>query len=157
MCKFDGFCVPILIFLRWSRISPPRGVALIVIRIAVLLLQHQRIEAFPKNLCPEFAGKALIKVLQTRCLAQVIDCNRCLVSQSCLLFLDTITCNSKPMKQNGKLEAPVEAARSPPRTTLLGTIFSPVFNFFSPATKTGKTKKLRYLSKNRNDLITGCD
>uniref|UniRef100_A0A8C3G0E6 CTD small phosphatase like 2 n=1 Tax=Cyclopterus lumpus TaxID=8103 RepID=A0A8C3G0E6_CYCLU len=25
---------------------------------------------------------------------------------------------------------------SPPRTTLLGTIFSPVFNFFSPATKT---------------------
>lgn len=53
-------------------------------------------------------------------------------------FLDTMTCNSKPMKPNGKLEAPVEAASSPPRTTLLGTIFSPVFNFFSPATKTGK-------------------
>uniref|UniRef100_A0A8C2ZD13 CTD small phosphatase like 2 n=1 Tax=Cyclopterus lumpus TaxID=8103 RepID=A0A8C2ZD13_CYCLU len=49
---------------------------------------------------------------------------------------DTMTCNSKPMKPNGKLEAPVEAASSPPRTTLLGTIFSPVFNFFSPATKT---------------------
>lgn len=48
----------------------------------------------------------------------------------------TMTCNSKPMKPNGKLEAPVEAASSPPRTTLLGTIFSPVFNFFSPATKT---------------------
>eukprot|EP00064_Thunnus_orientalis_P021023 superscaffoldBa00006128_g21177 len=47
-----------------------------------------------------------------------------------------MTCNSKPMKPNGKLEAPVEAASSPPRTTLLGTIFSPVFNFFSPATKT---------------------
>ncbi|XP_056273559.1 CTD small phosphatase-like protein 2-A [Pseudoliparis swirei] len=49
---------------------------------------------------------------------------------------DTMTCNSKPMKPNGKLEAPVEAASNPPRTTLLGTIFSPVFNFFSPATKT---------------------
>lgn len=49
---------------------------------------------------------------------------------------DTMTCNSKPMKPNGKLEAPVESAGSPPRTTLLGTIFSPVFNFFSPATKT---------------------
>uniref|UniRef100_A0A671W9V6 CTD small phosphatase like 2 n=1 Tax=Sparus aurata TaxID=8175 RepID=A0A671W9V6_SPAAU len=49
---------------------------------------------------------------------------------------DTMTCNSKPLKPNGKLEVPVEAASSPPRTTLLGTIFSPVFNFFSPATKT---------------------
>uniref|UniRef100_A0A3Q3FFG0 CTD small phosphatase-like protein 2-A n=1 Tax=Labrus bergylta TaxID=56723 RepID=A0A3Q3FFG0_9LABR len=49
---------------------------------------------------------------------------------------DTMTCNSKPIKPNGKLEVPVEAASSPPRTTLLGTIFSPVFNFFSPATKT---------------------
>uniref|UniRef100_A0A673AD36 CTD (carboxy-terminal domain, RNA polymerase II, polypeptide A) small phosphatase like 2a n=1 Tax=Sphaeramia orbicularis TaxID=375764 RepID=A0A673AD36_9TELE len=49
---------------------------------------------------------------------------------------DTMTCNSKPMKPNGKLEVPVEAASSPPRTSLLGTIFSPVFNFFSPATKT---------------------
>uniref|UniRef100_A0A667WL87 CTD small phosphatase-like protein 2-A n=1 Tax=Myripristis murdjan TaxID=586833 RepID=A0A667WL87_9TELE len=43
---------------------------------------------------------------------------------------------NKPMKPNGKLETPVEATSSPPRTTLLGTIFSPVFNFFSPATKT---------------------
>lgn len=36
---------------------------------------------------------------------------------------------------NGSLEEakPVEVATSPPRTTLLGTIFSPVFNFFSPA------------------------
>uniref|UniRef100_A0A8D3AGK7 CTD (carboxy-terminal domain, RNA polymerase II, polypeptide A) small phosphatase like 2a n=1 Tax=Scophthalmus maximus TaxID=52904 RepID=A0A8D3AGK7_SCOMX len=49
---------------------------------------------------------------------------------------DTMTCNSKPIKPNGKLDAPVEAPSSPPRTTLLGTIFSPVFNFFSPATKT---------------------
>ncbi|XP_029290392.1 CTD small phosphatase-like protein 2-A isoform X2 [Cottoperca gobio] len=49
---------------------------------------------------------------------------------------DTMTCNSKPLKPNGKLEVPVEVASSPPRTTLLGTIFSPVFNFFSPATKT---------------------
>uniref|UniRef100_A0A3Q2UW71 CTD small phosphatase like 2 n=3 Tax=Haplochromini TaxID=319058 RepID=A0A3Q2UW71_HAPBU len=42
----------------------------------------------------------------------------------------------KPIKPNGKLEAPVDSTSSPPRTTLLGTIFSPVFNFFSPATKT---------------------
>ncbi|XP_076026852.1 CTD small phosphatase-like protein 2-A [Genypterus blacodes] len=49
---------------------------------------------------------------------------------------DTMTCSSKPAKPNGKLEAPVEVLSSPPRTTLLGTIFSPVFNFFSPATKT---------------------
>lgn len=51
---------------------------------------------------------------------------------------DTMTCHSKPIKPNGKLEAPVDSTSSPPRTTLLGTIFSPVFNFFSPATKTGK-------------------
>ncbi|XP_056134574.1 CTD small phosphatase-like protein 2-B [Lampris incognitus] len=38
-------------------------------------------------------------------------------------------------KPNGSLEetTAVEVATSPPRTTLLGTIFSPVFNFFSPA------------------------
>lgn len=38
-------------------------------------------------------------------------------------------------KSNGSLEdaKPVEVVSSPPRTTLLGTIFSPVFNFFSPA------------------------
>lgn len=47
---------------------------------------------------------------------------------------ETMTCTSKPIKPNGKLESS-EAAGSPPRTTLLGTIFSPVFNFFSPATK----------------------
>uniref|UniRef100_A0A1A8M1J3 CTD (Carboxy-terminal domain, RNA polymerase II, polypeptide A) small phosphatase like 2b n=4 Tax=Nothobranchius TaxID=28779 RepID=A0A1A8M1J3_9TELE len=49
---------------------------------------------------------------------------------------DTMTCNNIPLKPNGKLEAPVDTSSSPPRTTLLGTIFSPVFNFFSPATKT---------------------
>ncbi|XP_042157839.1 CTD small phosphatase-like protein 2-A [Oncorhynchus tshawytscha] len=49
---------------------------------------------------------------------------------------EPMTLNSKPLKPNGKLEVPVEVASSPPRTTLLGTIFSPVFNFFSPATKT---------------------
>uniref|UniRef100_A0A8C6J1A8 Uncharacterized protein n=1 Tax=Melopsittacus undulatus TaxID=13146 RepID=A0A8C6J1A8_MELUD len=38
------------------------------------------------------------------------------------------------VKQNGKLEDN-PATGSPPRTTLLGTIFSPVFNFFSPANK----------------------
>ncbi|KAK5608875.1 hypothetical protein CRENBAI_019051 [Crenichthys baileyi] len=38
-------------------------------------------------------------------------------------------------KPNGSLEdtTAVEMTSSPPRTTLLGTIFSPVFNFFSPA------------------------
>ncbi|XP_049989788.1 CTD small phosphatase-like protein 2 isoform X3 [Alexandromys fortis] len=40
------------------------------------------------------------------------------------------------IKQNGKLEDNPSAG-SPPRTTLLGTIFSPVFNFFSPANKNG--------------------
>ncbi|KAJ1179169.1 hypothetical protein NDU88_004405 [Pleurodeles waltl] len=40
------------------------------------------------------------------------------------------------VKQNGKLEEAC-APGSPPRTTLLGTIFSPVFNFFSPANKNG--------------------
>ncbi|KAJ8340745.1 hypothetical protein SKAU_G00353780 [Synaphobranchus kaupii] len=44
---------------------------------------------------------------------------------------------SKRTKPNGKLEEPSEAVTSPPRTTLLGTIFSPVFNFFSPANKNG--------------------
>ncbi|KAI5936807.1 CTD small phosphatase-like protein 2 [Manis javanica] len=40
------------------------------------------------------------------------------------------------VKQNGKLEDNPSSG-SPPRTTLLGTIFSPVFNFFSPANKNG--------------------
>ncbi|KAL4593453.1 CTD small phosphatase-like protein 2-A, partial [Arapaima gigas] len=44
---------------------------------------------------------------------------------------------SKPVKPNGKLEESGESVSSPPRTTLLGTIFSPVFNFFSPASKNG--------------------
>ncbi|KAE8618625.1 hypothetical protein XENTR_v10009429 [Xenopus tropicalis] len=43
---------------------------------------------------------------------------------------------SQHMKQNGKLED-LPSTTSPPRTTLLGTIFSPVFNFFSPANKNG--------------------
>lgn len=41
---------------------------------------------------------------------------------------------SKAVEVNGRLEEAVEVV-SPPRTTLLGTIFSPVFNFFSPANK----------------------
>lgn len=45
------------------------------------------------------------------------------------------------VKQNGKLEDNPSSG-SPPRTTLLGTIFSPVFNFFSPANKNGKYKPL---------------
>uniref|UniRef100_A0AAR2LLS2 FCP1 homology domain-containing protein n=1 Tax=Pygocentrus nattereri TaxID=42514 RepID=A0AAR2LLS2_PYGNA len=42
---------------------------------------------------------------------------------------------SKPAKPNGKFEEAGDAMSSPPRTTLLGTIFSPVFNYFSPANK----------------------
>uniref|UniRef100_A0A671NHW4 CTD small phosphatase-like protein 2-A n=1 Tax=Sinocyclocheilus anshuiensis TaxID=1608454 RepID=A0A671NHW4_9TELE len=48
---------------------------------------------------------------------------------------DTMTGQSKPVKPNGKLEVQTETPSSPPRTTLLGTIFSPVFSFFSPANK----------------------
>nr|XP_033776252.1 CTD small phosphatase-like protein 2 isoform X1 [Geotrypetes seraphini]XP_033776253.1 CTD small phosphatase-like protein 2 isoform X1 [Geotrypetes seraphini]XP_033776254.1 CTD small phosphatase-like protein 2 isoform X1 [Geotrypetes seraphini] len=40
------------------------------------------------------------------------------------------------VKENGKAEDATGAV-SPPRTTLLGTIFSPVFSFFSPANKNG--------------------
>uniref|UniRef100_A0A674DEL5 CTD (carboxy-terminal domain, RNA polymerase II, polypeptide A) small phosphatase like 2b n=1 Tax=Salmo trutta TaxID=8032 RepID=A0A674DEL5_SALTR len=45
------------------------------------------------------------------------------------------TLSFSPVKPNGKLEEAAETLTSPPRTTLLGTIFSPVFNFFSPANK----------------------
>uniref|UniRef100_A0A8C7ZEI3 CTD small phosphatase like 2 n=1 Tax=Oryzias sinensis TaxID=183150 RepID=A0A8C7ZEI3_9TELE len=45
-----------------------------------------------------------------------------LMCQIYLFILDTVTCSSKLLKPNGKMEAPVE---------------SPIFNFFSPATKTG--------------------
>lgn len=47
------------------------------------------------------------------------------------------------VKQNGKLEDNPTTG-SPPRTTLLGTIFSPVFNFFSPANKNGKYYSKRF-------------
>uniref|UniRef100_A0A3P9QHP6 CTD small phosphatase like 2 n=1 Tax=Poecilia reticulata TaxID=8081 RepID=A0A3P9QHP6_POERE len=52
----------------------------------------------------------------------------------------TINGRKSPMimnkeKANGSLEDAAEMTSSPPRTTLLGTIFSPVFNFFSPAKK----------------------
>ncbi|XP_063052649.1 CTD small phosphatase-like protein 2-A [Engraulis encrasicolus] len=46
---------------------------------------------------------------------------------------DTVTHDAKAAKPNGKLAVQAELPASPPRTTLLGTIFSPVFNFFSPA------------------------
>ncbi|KAG9341893.1 hypothetical protein JZ751_018210 [Albula glossodonta] len=59
-------------------------------------------------------------------------------SGAALLELDATNHDtSKPVKPNGKLEQPAEVPTSPPRTTLLGTIFSPVFNFFSPANKNG--------------------
>ncbi|KAG7315057.1 hypothetical protein KOW79_021145 [Hemibagrus wyckioides] len=42
----------------------------------------------------------------------------------------------KQTKSSVKLEA-VDTLDSPPRTTVLGTVFSPVFNYFSPANRTG--------------------
>uniref|UniRef100_A0A8B9JD40 CTD small phosphatase-like protein 2-B n=1 Tax=Astyanax mexicanus TaxID=7994 RepID=A0A8B9JD40_ASTMX len=42
---------------------------------------------------------------------------------------------NQPAKSNGKFEESEDVMSSPPRTTLLGTIFSPVFNYFSPANK----------------------
>ena len=119
-----------------------------VILRAISLLQHHRQEAFPIKQSPEFAAKVQIKVKTkemshfdyslTEHIALPSLPTKKAVIFSFFLFLDTMTCNSKPLKPNGKLEVPVEVVNSPPRTTLLGTIFSPVFNFFSPATKTGK-------------------
>lgn len=43
----------------------------------------------------------------------------------------------KQTKSSVKLEA-VDTLDSPPRTTVLGTVFSPVFNYFSPANRTGE-------------------
>uniref|UniRef100_A0A8C7ZB73 CTD small phosphatase like 2 n=1 Tax=Oryzias sinensis TaxID=183150 RepID=A0A8C7ZB73_9TELE len=45
-------------------------------------------------------------------------------------------CRKTPTKGNNMWIRQMLVLMSPPRTTLLGTIFSPVFNFFSPATKT---------------------
>uniref|UniRef100_A0A671MTN5 CTD small phosphatase-like protein 2-B n=1 Tax=Sinocyclocheilus anshuiensis TaxID=1608454 RepID=A0A671MTN5_9TELE len=52
-------------------------------------------------------------------------------------FVNEETTNHDTSKPNGKLEDSEEVVSSPPRTTLLGTIFSPVFNFFSTANKNG--------------------
>uniref|UniRef100_A0A3P9M6G2 CTD small phosphatase-like protein 2-A n=1 Tax=Oryzias latipes TaxID=8090 RepID=A0A3P9M6G2_ORYLA len=67
---------------------------------------------------------------------QTRDLSNKTVARVCRKTPNKVTCSSKLLKPNGKMEAPVESPSSPPRTTLLGTIFSPVFNFFSPATKT---------------------
>ncbi|XP_043934193.1 CTD small phosphatase-like protein 2 [Protopterus annectens] len=48
----------------------------------------------------------------------------------------TFTPNNRHIKQNGKLDSS-SASASPPRTTFLGTIFSPVFSFFSSTNKNG--------------------
>ncbi len=61
------------------------------------------------------------------------------------------TTNHDTIKPNGKLEDSEEVVSSPPRTTLLGTIFSPVFNFFSPANKNGEMKNTQLNSKDMND------
>ncbi|XP_029430546.1 CTD small phosphatase-like protein 2 isoform X2 [Rhinatrema bivittatum] len=50
------------------------------------------------------------------------------------------------VKENGKAEDATGAV-SPPRTTLLGTIFSPVFNFFSPANKNGQAVEAEEIVK----------
>ncbi|KAF7688097.1 CTD small phosphatase-like protein 2-B [Silurus meridionalis] len=50
---------------------------------------------------------------------------------------ETRKCDAiKQTKNSVKLEAG-DALDSPPRTTVLGTVFSPVFNYFSPANRTG--------------------
>uniref|UniRef100_A0A3Q3KW13 CTD (carboxy-terminal domain, RNA polymerase II, polypeptide A) small phosphatase like 2a n=1 Tax=Mastacembelus armatus TaxID=205130 RepID=A0A3Q3KW13_9TELE len=76
-------------------------------------------------------GNLITSTPQTRGLSNKSVSRVCRKSQN-----KGMTDPDQPMKPNGKLDAPVEAASSPPRTTLLGTIFSPVFNFFSPASKT---------------------
>lgn len=59
-----------------------------------------------------------------------------------LLPSEEATNHDRSRKSNGSLEeTAVEVPSSPPRTTLLGTIFSPVFNFFSPA-KNGRRRWL---------------
>uniref|UniRef100_A0A7N8YCQ7 CTD (carboxy-terminal domain, RNA polymerase II, polypeptide A) small phosphatase like 2a n=1 Tax=Mastacembelus armatus TaxID=205130 RepID=A0A7N8YCQ7_9TELE len=72
-------------------------------------------------------GNLITSTPQTRGLSNKSVSRVCRKSQN-----KGMTDPDQPMKPNGKLDAPVEAASSPPRTTLLGTIFSPVFNFFSP-------------------------
>lgn len=59
-------------------------------------------------------------------------------------------------KANGSLEetTAVEVS-SPPRTTLLGTIFSPVFNFFSPA-KNGACACVCVVYVSMADSDSGC-
>lgn len=60
----------------------------------------------------------------------------CYLSLTCrFLWTEATNHDRSKEKPNGSLEetTAVEVATSPPRTTLLGTIFSPVFNFFSPA------------------------
>ncbi|KAK3510277.1 hypothetical protein QTP70_032701 [Hemibagrus guttatus] len=49
----------------------------------------------------------------------------------------------KQTKSSVKLEA-VDALDSPPRTTVLGTVFSPVFNYFSPANRTASHRNFLY-------------
>ncbi len=61
------------------------------------------------------------------------------------------TTNHDTSKPNGKLEDAEDVVSSPPRTTLLGTIFSPVFNFFSPATNNGEMKNTQLNSNDMND------
>lgn len=74
---------------------------------------------------------------QATLLLRVLDVNDPCCERD-FLFSDTMTGQSIPVKPNGKLEEQAETPSSPPRTTLLGTIFSPVFSFFSPANKNGK-------------------
>ncbi|MGH0172732.1 UNVERIFIED_CONTAM: hypothetical protein FKN15_005512 [Acipenser sinensis] len=64
-------------------------------------------------------------------------------SPCCILLIDRWEATNhnanKHIKPNGKLDDPPDTVGSPPRTTLLGTIFSPVFNFFSSANKNEAT------------------
>lgn len=74
---------------------------------------------------------------------------------SCFAEAGSYEMTNQHVKQNGKLEDN-PATGSPPRTTLLGTIFSPVFNFFSPANKNGKQCLEACSRKAKNDDFVFC-
>lgn len=156
---------------RWSRTSLLKGVESIAIPPVIWLLHPHRPEAFPTNQSPEYAEKDQTKVCHsigendsfqmlwsdknTTLYWGMYPFHVCFIKR-CNLFLDTTMCNNKPIKPNGKLDDPLEAAGSPPRTALLGTIFSPVFNFFSPATKTGNKVLLEKKKSKFNFLSSYC-
>lgn len=154
-----GLISAIFLNVRWSSALLLRGAVWTVIQTVIWSHPLRPVGTCPAEQTPEPAGKVLsmeVGVLtltdkQATLLLRLLYvnylcCERiCRLSAFCwcLMFLiffcsDTMTGQSKPVKPNGKLEVQTETPSSPPRTTLLGTIFSPVFSFFSPANKNGK-------------------